>query len=186
MFELFALRCDICSNILRKSRHRWKIHGKRLLVCPACNAKLERQQSKVAFDPTAQFVIPNVRGRSTGVGGCVIVFVCGSILASLFLPKTKTGTSAQNSDAPLPGPASPAISTSPSSNPGPSGWSGTVAEAQREAVRRNPQLGVRGSTLNTEFIARYRLYQQQNPDFFRDHSWPLKLAEELNPEPPPK
>lgn len=57
----------------------------------------------------------------------------------------------------------------------------TVAEAQQEAVRRYPDIGVAGSKLNTEFVARYKRYQQERPDFLRDPSWPLRLAEELVP-----
>ncbi len=62
----------------------------------------------------------------------------------------------------------------------------TVADAQREAVRRYPQLGVAGSPLNTAFNARYKAYQQQRPDYFRDPSWPIRLAEELAPSQPAK
>jgi hypothetical protein len=55
----------------------------------------------------------------------------------------------------------------------------TAAEAQRLAVQRYPELGISGSKLNTEFVARYKFYQQTRPDYFRDTSWPLRLAEEL-------
>jgi hypothetical protein len=55
----------------------------------------------------------------------------------------------------------------------------TVAEAQKIAVQRYPELGVAGSTVNTEFIARYKLYQQSRPDYFQDTSWPLRLVEEI-------
>jgi hypothetical protein len=54
-----------------------------------------------------------------------------------------------------------------------------VAEAQREAVRRYPDLGIAGSKLNSAFAARCKTYQQQRPDYFRDPSWPIRLAEEL-------
>ena len=60
----------------------------------------------------------------------------------------------------------------------------TVAEAQREAVRRYPELGVAGSKLNREFIARHKLYEQQRPEYLRDPSWPLRLAEESTQTPP--
>jgi hypothetical protein len=55
----------------------------------------------------------------------------------------------------------------------------TAAEAQREAVRRYPDLGVAGSKLNAAFVARYKLYQQQRPEYFRDNTWPIRLAEEV-------
>jgi hypothetical protein len=55
----------------------------------------------------------------------------------------------------------------------------SVAEAQKEAVRRYPDLSVTGSKFNAAFVARYQLYQQQHPEYFRDLSWPLRLAEEV-------
>lgn len=55
----------------------------------------------------------------------------------------------------------------------------TVAEAQREAVRLYPNLGVADSQLNKEFVARYKRYQQNRPEYFRDMSWPIRLAEEI-------
>lgn len=55
----------------------------------------------------------------------------------------------------------------------------TAAAAQQEAVRRYPEIGVAGSKLNSEFVARYKRYQQERPDFLRDPSWPLRLAEEI-------
>jgi hypothetical protein len=62
----------------------------------------------------------------------------------------------------------------------------SVAEAQREAVRRYPELGIAGSRLNSAFTARYKTYQQQRPEYFRDTSWPIRLAEELTQTPQPK
>lgn len=55
----------------------------------------------------------------------------------------------------------------------------TVEEAQREAVRRYPELGVRGSKLNAAFLARYRTYRQLKPEYFKDNAWPIRLAEEV-------
>jgi hypothetical protein len=54
----------------------------------------------------------------------------------------------------------------------------SIAAAQQEAIRRYPDLGVAGSKLNTEFVARYKRYQQERPEYFRDTSWPIRLAEE--------
>jgi len=55
---------------------------------------------------------------------------------------------------------------------------GSVADAQREALRRYPQLGVAGSQFNNAFLARHKQYQQERPDYFRDPSWPVALAED--------
>lgn len=62
----------------------------------------------------------------------------------------------------------------------------TTDEAQKVAIQRYPALGVAGSKLNTEFVARYKQYQQTRPDYFRDTSWPIRLAEELSQTSHPK
>jgi hypothetical protein len=58
----------------------------------------------------------------------------------------------------------------------------TVAEAQQEAMRLYPPLGVPGSTFNRAFVARTKLYQQQRADYFRDINWPITLAQEISSE----
>lgn len=55
----------------------------------------------------------------------------------------------------------------------------TVAEAQREAVRLYPSLGIAGSQFNRDFLARYNQYRRERPSYFDDTSWPLRLAEEM-------
>lgn len=55
----------------------------------------------------------------------------------------------------------------------------TLAEAQKAAVEIYPDLGIAGSKLNNKFIIRYKQYQVMRPEFFRDPSWPLRLAEEI-------
>jgi hypothetical protein len=54
-----------------------------------------------------------------------------------------------------------------------------VAEAQRTAVVRFPELAVAGSKLNAAYVARLKTYQDQRADYFRDTSWPMRLAEEV-------
>lgn len=54
----------------------------------------------------------------------------------------------------------------------------TPAEAQVEAVRRFPDLGVSGTKLHSEFLTRYRRYQSEKPGYFQDAAWPVTLAEE--------
>jgi len=53
-------------------------------------------------------------------------------------------------------------------------------EAQREAIRRFPALGVAGSAMNAEFVSRYNQYLTSRPDFFKDSLWPIRLAEEAD------
>ncbi|MEQ1858461.1 MAG: hypothetical protein ABMA13_00840 [Chthoniobacteraceae bacterium] len=55
----------------------------------------------------------------------------------------------------------------------------TVEDAQKAAVLLYPDLGIKGSPLNTEFIARYRILKQKQPDYFNDTAWPVLLVEEL-------
>jgi MFS family permease len=56
----------------------------------------------------------------------------------------------------------------------------TVEDAQREAVRRFPQLGVAGSAFNREFLARAARYRTEKPAYFQDVQWPLHLAQECD------
>ena len=55
----------------------------------------------------------------------------------------------------------------------------TVADAQKEAVRRYPDLAVEGSAFNQEFLALYKRHQQDGREYFTDPAWPLHLAEEV-------
>ncbi len=71
-------------------------------------------------------------------------------------------------------PAAPLIGTSPVANPR------TIEEAQREAVRRYPELAVAGSAFNREFRARYDRYRKSDPKYFLETNWPISLAEETN------
>jgi hypothetical protein len=50
--------------------------------------------------------------------------------------------------------------------------------AQERAIALYPDLGVANSALNREFVARYRQYRIQNPEYFTDPDWPTKLAKE--------
>ncbi|HET6406379.1 MAG TPA: hypothetical protein VFG14_00745 [Chthoniobacteraceae bacterium] len=59
----------------------------------------------------------------------------------------------------------------------------TEEESKREAVRRFPEIGIAGSKSNTEFIRRYHEYRRNRPDFFRENTWPLRLAEEIAIQP---
>jgi hypothetical protein len=61
----------------------------------------------------------------------------------------------------------------------------TYADATKEAVRRYPELGVRGSPMNRAYLERYNLYQKTKPNYFQNTSWPVQLADEVanNPHP---
>lgn len=94
-----------------------------------------------------------------------------SLLPAIVTPKTP-------SPAPLNTPAVAAPKQAPRF--------ATVADAQREALRRYPDLGVADSRFNRAFLARHKQYQQERPDYFRDPSWPFTLAEETAKELKPK
>jgi hypothetical protein len=42
-------RCTLCNNILKRTTHLWTISGTKHKLCPHCNNRMERQQSKIAF-----------------------------------------------------------------------------------------------------------------------------------------
>jgi hypothetical protein len=71
----------------------------------------------------------------------------------------------------------------PSASPVPAAPSGAaVVDAQREALRRHPALGVAGSRMNSAFLERYHRYQKERPDYFGDVTWPIRLADETASE----
>ena len=56
----------------------------------------------------------------------------------------------------------------------------TWQDAKREALRRFPDLGKGGSKFNAEFLSAYHRYEKEDPDFFRDVAWPVRLAEQID------
>jgi hypothetical protein len=56
------------------------------------------------------------------------------------------------------------------------------ALAQRNAVELYPDLAVSGSSLNKEFVARLKRYKTENPKFFAEPDWPMRLAKECDDE----
>jgi hypothetical protein len=71
-------------------------------------------------------------------------------------------TGANSTPAPEAAPTTPASNTTP----------------QQRAMDAFPALAVKNSPLNLEFVARYRRYKTENPTYFDDPEWPLKLAKE--------
>ncbi|MDR3403952.1 MAG: hypothetical protein P4L99_15755 [Chthoniobacter sp.] len=57
----------------------------------------------------------------------------------------------------------------------------TQAEAQAEAVRRYPQLGVAGSPLNRAFVEKYQSLKASNSSDLQDPVWPLRLTRKIVP-----
>ena len=89
-------------------------------------------------------------------------------------PETSTPAPEPKTIAP-PSPPAPPISKA---SPPPLRTSKATEEAKQLAVKYHPELGVVGSPLNAEFVARHKRYQVENPAFFSNPSWPIVLAEE--------
>jgi len=41
-----------------------------------------------------------------------------------------------------------------------------------------PALGIADSPINVEFVARYKRYREEKPEFFEDPGWPVILVKE--------
>ena len=118
------------------------------------------------------------KARSSGCGVWAVLIIGGLIALGFISQFTRPPKSNP--------PTAPTSATTPTAKPATKPRFATTDEAQREAVRRYPDLGVTGSKLNREFVARYKLYQQQRPEYFHDTLWPLHLAEEITHTPQPK
>jgi hypothetical protein len=125
------------------------------------------------------------RGCGSGCGsGCALIIlatIAMGLLGPYFYHRSKTSPpeSAQPTPASSPPPAEPLPTPLPLPTPEPlPPASQAVNEAKRLAVKYHPDLGVAGSPLNKEFVARYKRYQTEKPAFFDNPSWPLALTEE--------
>ena len=54
-----------------------------------------------------------------------------------------------------------------------------MPDAEREAVRQHPELGLAGSKFNANYVVRYQRYKRENPKYFNDSEWPVTLANEI-------
>jgi hypothetical protein len=62
-------------------------------------------------------------------------------------------------------------------------------QATQQALKAYPELAIKDSALNREFVTRYNRYQATNKDYFNDPDWPTKLAAESQAalqSPPPR
>ncbi|MEA3213819.1 MAG: hypothetical protein QOE70_6876 [Chthoniobacter sp.] len=87
--------------------------------------------------------------------------------------------------APAPTPPVAIIATPVAATPAPAPaaapptYSEAVLNAQRAAVARYPALGKAGTPFNTKFLAVHRQRRFENPTYFDDPEWPLRLADEV-------
>jgi len=54
----------------------------------------------------------------------------------------------------------------------------TVQDAQARAIQIYPDLGVKGTPLNLEFLAEYQRLRAMSPEYFQEPLWPLTLAKQ--------
>ena len=54
---------------------------------------------------------------------------------------------------------------------------GVTANAQAEAIRRYPGIGIKGSVENALFLEQFQKMKKERPEFFDEEEWPLFLAE---------
>ena len=133
-----------------------------------------------------------------GCCGCLVLLIVGAILWAIVAPVfTDSRTASKPESAPTP-PESrapqpqPPVEAATEQQPLPLSTTGekivspmaeqsaskATADAKLLAVKYHPDLGVGGSPLNKEFVARYKRYQAVESAFFDNPSWPLTLAEE--------
>ena len=133
--------------------------------------------------------------KKAGCGGCLGLLIIGSIVwavVSAYVAnrsntrdpepaanpsESETKPSVQGSNVP---PNSTPIAMGAKSNsPAPLRLASKNGEAAKLlALKYHPDLGVRGSALNLEFVARYKRYQTEKPEFFNNPAWPQILVEE--------
>jgi hypothetical protein len=101
-------------------------------------------------------------------------------------------TSSYPLEGPLPVPNAPAtplpgspVPARPTRN-APLTYAEAVTEAQYAAVARYPELGKSGTLFNARFIAAYRKLRVEDPGYFTDPGWPVRLADEIAHDSPPR
>ena len=139
--------------------------------------------------------IVNRENTNAGRSGIIMVaFVIGIVVYGIWKPKDQPppAPTAAAQRTPKPATPTPPQSVIPSSSPPTTPATtpalpppasvppkfASVEQAQQEALRHYPDLGVAGSKFNAEFIVRHQRYKRENSAFLQDTSWPVRLAEE--------
>ncbi len=172
MFGFFTQRCDICGNLLKRTFHRWEINGRKMRACSHCNAKLEKAKSKQAFDS------PDTLGAKKSSGGCLKwAFILAGAIVAMFIGVGIISVMTAQPKPDIGSGHSPESATATAMQQMP--VFSSVDDAQRAAVLRYPELGRQGSEFNKKFLDRRKEYLASKPEYFKDTSWPMRLAEEI-------
>jgi hypothetical protein len=117
--------------------------------------------------------------------GCLIAAVIGFVLSvGLVLGLRKIGSMMGSSSADAPGMKreETAVETKPERGRALKGvaqmqFTEQVEASKKRAVVKYPELGVRDTAVNREFVRRCKLIQSADPSFFETPDWPERLAD---------
>jgi hypothetical protein len=117
--------------------------------------------------------------------GCLIAAVIGFLLSvGLVFGLRKIGSLFESSGggAPALKPEEPAVEAKPERGRALKGvaqiqFTEQVEASKKQAVAKYPELGVRDTAVNREFVRRCKLLQSADPSFFESPDWPERLAD---------
>ena len=117
--------------------------------------------------------------------GCLIAGVIGFLLSvGLVLGLRKIGSLVESSspDAPALKQEEPSVAAKPERGRALKGvaqmqFTEQVEASKKQAVAKYPELGVRDTAVNREFVRRCKLLQSADPSFFESPDWPERLAD---------
>jgi hypothetical protein len=119
------------------------------------------------------------------VKGCLIAAVIGFLLSvGLVFGVRKIGSFVESlsPDAPVLKQEEPSVAAKPERGRALKGvaqmqFTEQVEASKKQAVAKYPELGVRDTAVNREFVRRCKLLQSADPLFFEKADWPERLAD---------
>jgi len=133
---------------------------------------MKKERALLAEEKVHEYAVHQKKGRCGWLSLAVILITVGAVVAWMeHTPRVTNPLEPERSSQ------SPQPSAAPLTSPIPV-RPATVEEMEQEAVRRYPDLGVAGTRMNSEFVARYKQYKKENSGYFDDPNWPLTLAKE--------
>jgi len=117
--------------------------------------------------------------------GCLIAAVIGFLLSvGLVFGVRKIGSFVESlsPDAPVLKQEEPSVAAKPERGRALKGvaqmqFTEQVEASKKQAVAKYPELGVRDTAVNREFVRRCKLLQSADPLFFEKADWPERLAD---------